>query len=68
MCFEGVFEKEKLKKYLSEINFSKSKIFGKLRTRSTDFIQWFSHQVEIQSYQLKRPSLEQIFIDKIKPK
>ena len=68
VCFEGVFEKEKLKKYLSEINFSKSKIFGKLRTRSTDFIQWFSHQVEIQSYQLKRPSLEQIFIDKIKPK
>tara|TARA_S200000501_G_C20872196_1_gene764835 strand:- start:2813 stop:3742 length:930 start_codon:yes stop_codon:yes gene_type:complete len=68
VSFQGSFENEKLKKYLSEINFSKSKIVGKLRTRSSEFIQWFSHQAVIQSYQVKRPSLEQIFIDKVRPK
>jgi len=63
--FYGNLEVPKLKSFFSDFSLEKNKVSGTLIKDKNDFLEWMISQVNIESFKVKIPSLEQIFISKV---
>lgn len=64
--FTGELNIEKAKLFFSEMAIKGSSISGILSCEPRDFLTWMNENVDIDSYQVHVPSLEQIFIEEVK--
>ncbi len=63
--FSGELTEKDLKHYMDNIDLGKNRLRGSLKSESQAFLKWISNQVEIQSYSVTPPSLEEIFIAEV---
>ncbi len=66
VAFTGELNKEKAQVYFNEVAITESKISGILKDDSSSFLRWINDQVSVESFQVKTPSLEQIFIEEVR--
>ena len=66
LTYTGELNKESAQEYFNEILITDSKISGTLKGDSTSFLRWVNDKVNVESFQVKTPSLEQIFIEEVK--
>ena len=66
LTYTGELNKDTTQEYFNEIFITDSKISGTLKGDSTSFLRWVNDKVNIESFQVKTPSLEQIFIEEVK--
>ena len=66
LTYTGELNKETTQAYFNEIFITDSKISGTLKGDSTSFLRWVNDKVNVESFQVKTPSLEQIFIEEVK--
>ena len=64
--YRGELDIEKIKLFFKSIKFNKSNFSGELAKPSTEMLQWLSHSVHVELFEMQTPTLEQIFIDSIK--
>ena len=58
-------DESSLKSFFSDFNLEKNKVSGILIKDKNDFLEWMISQVNIESFKIEIPSLEQIFISKV---
>ena len=63
--FYGNLDVSSLKSFFSDFNLEKYKVSGILIKDKNDFLEWMISQVNIESFKIEIPSLEQIFISKV---
>ena len=63
--FCGNLDVSKLNSFFSDFNFEKNKVSGILIKEKNDFLEWMISQVNIESFKVEIPSIEQIFISKV---
>ena len=63
--FYGNLDASRLKSFFSDFNLEKNKVSGILIKDKNDFLEWMISQVNIESFKIEIPSLEQIFISKV---
>jgi len=66
VAFTGELNKEIAQVYFNEVAITESKISGILKDDSSSFLRWINDQVSVESFQVKTPSLEQIFIEEVR--
>ena len=66
VAFTGELNKEIAQVYFYEVAITESKIAGILKDDSSSFLRWINDQVAVESFQVKTPSLEQIFIEEVR--
>lgn len=66
VVFTGELNKEIAQVYFNEVAITESKISGILKDDSSSFLRWINDQVSVESFQVKTPSLEQIFIEEVR--
>ena len=66
VAFTGELNKEIAQVYFNEVAITESKIAGILKDDSSSFLRWINDQVSVVSFQVKTPSLEQIFIEEVR--
>ena len=66
VAFTGELNKEIAQVYFNEVAITESKISGILKDDSSSFLGWINDQVSVKSFQVKTPSLEQIFIEEVR--
>ena len=66
VAFTGELNKEIAQVYFNEVAITESKIAGILKDDSSSFLRWINDQVSVKSFQVKTPSLEQIFIEEVR--
>ena len=66
LTYTGELNKKSAQEYFNEILITDSKISGTLKSDSTSFLRWVNDKVNVESFQVKTPSLEQIFIEEVK--
>ena len=66
VAFTGELNKEIAQVYFNEVAITESKIAGILKDDSSSFLRWINDQVSVESFQVKTPSLEQIFIEEVR--
>ena len=66
VAFTGELNKEIAQVYFDEVAITESKIAGILKDDSSSFLRWINDQVSVESFQVKTPSLEQIFIEEVR--
>jgi|TARA_Y100000310_G_scaffold77072_1_gene73606 ABC-2 type transport system ATP-binding protein len=66
VVFTGELNKEIAQVYFNEVAITESKIAGILKDDSSSFLRWINDQVSVESFQVKTPSLEQIFIEEVR--
>ncbi|MDP6167849.1 MAG: ATP-binding cassette domain-containing protein [Candidatus Marinimicrobia bacterium] len=66
VVFTGGLNKEIAQVYFNEVVITESKIAGILKDDSSSFLRWINDQVSVESFQVKTPSLEQIFIEEVR--
>ena len=66
VAFTGELNKEITQVYFNEVAITESKIAGILKDDSSSFLRWINDQVSVESFQVKTPSLEQIFIEEVR--
>ncbi len=66
VAFTGELNKEIAQVYFNEVAITESKISGILKDDSSSFLRWINDQVSVKSFQVKTPSLEQIFIEEVR--
>jgi len=66
VVFTGELNKEIAQVYFNEVVITESKISGILKDDSSSFLRWINDQVSVESFQVKTPSLEQIFIEEVR--
>jgi len=64
--YSGALKEFDFEKYFNDYELDKQKIFGSLRVDSKIFLESINQTVKIESFKLKVPSLEQIFIQEVK--
>ena len=67
VVFSGNLEGFNLGNYLNDYEIRENKISGLLRVDSKEFISSINNYIEITSFKLKLPTLEQIFIQEVRP-
>lgn len=67
VVFSGNLEGFKVDNYLNDYEIKENKISGLLRVDSKEFISSINNYIEITSFKLKLPTLEQIFIQEVRP-
>lgn len=67
VVFSGNLEGFNLGNYLNDYEIKENKISGLLRVDSKEFISSINNYIEITSFKLKLPTLEQIFIQEVRP-
>lgn len=67
VVFSGNLEGFKVDNYLNDYEIKENKISGLLRVDSKEFISSINNYIEITSFKLKVPTLEQIFIQEVRP-
>ena len=63
--FRGDLDEEGVSKFFSEINIAENTISGVLAKNPNEFLQWINSSVDVLSFQLKVPTLEQIFLEQV---
>ena len=63
--FSGDLDKDGVSKYFNEIDVTENTISGVLAKNPNEFLQWINSNVDVLSFQLKVPTLEQIFLDEV---
>ena len=63
--FYGDLDASRLVSFFSDYNLEKNKVSGILIKDKNDFLEWMISQVNIESFKIEIPSLEQIFISKV---
>ena len=63
--FYGNLDESRLKTFFSDFNLGENKVSGILIKDKNDFLEWMISQVNIESFKIEIPSLEQIFISKV---
>ena len=66
VAFTGELNKGIAQVYFNEVAITASKISGILKDDSSSFLRWINDQVSVESFQVKTPSLEQIFIEEVR--
>ena len=66
VAFTGELNKEIAQVYFDEVAITESKIAGILKDDSSSFLRWINDHVSVESFQVKTPSLEQIFIEEVR--
>ena len=64
--YRGELDLENIKLFFKNIKFNKSNFSGELAKPSNEMLQWLSHSVHIELFEMQTPTLEHIFIDSIK--
>ncbi len=64
--FSGDFNKGIFDEFFSEWSIKDNVLSGVLQKKSREFINWINMKSDIQSFQVKIPTLEQIFIEEVK--
>ncbi|NOZ75037.1 MAG: ATP-binding cassette domain-containing protein [FCB group bacterium] len=65
ILFSGSLSKSDLAEYMTRVELGKNRLRGGLTSDSQTFLKWISDQVEIRSYSVTPPSLEEIFIAEV---
>ena len=63
--FRGDLDKQGVSKYFSELEYTDSTVSGILNKNSSEFLGWVNSSVDVISFQLKVPTLEQIFLKEV---
>tara|TARA_B100000700_G_scaffold281184_1_gene331647 strand:- start:449 stop:1336 length:888 start_codon:yes stop_codon:yes gene_type:complete len=63
--FSGQIRSSGAINFLSELEITDNKISGILKTEPNEFLEWINKHASVLSYQLKIPTLEQIFLDEV---
>lgn len=66
VVFNGRLDKEKIKTFLENIVIKENFISGNVKKDVRVFLNWINEVVQVESFQIKIPTLEQIFIDEIR--
>ena len=66
VVFYGKIDKEKIKTFLENIVIKENFISGNVKKDVRVFLNWINEVVQVESFQVKVPTLEQIFIDEIR--
>ena len=64
--FSGDFNRVTFDEFFSEWNINDNVLSGVLQKKPREFINWINMKSDIQSFQVKIPTLEQIFIEEVK--
>ena len=63
--FRGDLDKQGVSKYFSELEYTDNTVSGILNKNSSEFLGWVNSSVDVLSFQLKVPTLEQIFLREV---
>ena len=66
VVFSGKIDNEKIKNFLENIVIKENFLSGNVKKDVRLFLNWINEVVEVESFQVKVPTLEQIFIDEIR--
>ena len=66
VVFNGRLDKEKIKTFLENIVIKENFISGNVKKDVRVFLNWINEVAQVESFQIKIPTLEQIFIDEIR--
>ena len=66
VVFNGRLDEEKIKSFLENIVIKENFISGNVKKDVRVFLNWINEVVQVESFQIKIPTLEQIFIDEIR--
>ena len=58
-------DKEGVSKYFSELEYTDNSVSGILNKNPNEFLGWVNSCVDVLSFQLKVPTLEQIFLKEV---
>ena len=64
--FSGDYNRGILDEFFSEWNINDNVLIGVLQKKPREFINWINMESDIQSFKVKIPTLEQIFIEEVK--
>ncbi len=63
--YSGDLNQEKAESFFSEVEVTDLMISGVLKEKPSDFLDWINAEVVVESFRVKTPSLEQIFIQEV---
>ena len=63
--FSGKIDKTKLELFFSDFDLKENILSGVLKKKKNEFLEWIIPQVSIESFHVRVPSLEQIFIEEV---
>ena len=63
--FSGDLNKDKLNSFFSEFDLKEDRLIGNLVKEKNDFLEWMIPQVNIESFEMRIPTLEEIFIKEV---
>ena len=63
--FSGNIDSKKVADYFNELELTENRISGVLKKKPEEFLGWVNTIVTVESFKLKVPSLEQIFIEEV---
>lgn len=67
VCFSGSLEGFRIDDFFNDYEINENKISGSLKVDSKEFISSINNVIKINSFKLKVPTLEQIFIQEVSP-
>ena len=65
LSFRGDLDKQGVSKYFSELEHTDNTVSGILIKNPNEFLDWVNSSVDVLSFQLKMPTLEQIFLKEV---
>ena len=63
--FSGDIDKNEIANYFRELEIKENTISGVLSKNPNQFLEWINTKVDVLSFQLKIPTLEQIFLEEV---
>ncbi len=64
--YSGTLDNDKARSFFTEVEIKETTLSGILRQKPDGFLSWVNDQVIVESFQVKVPNLEQIFIEEVK--
>ena len=64
--FSGNIEQKRVADYFNELELTENRISGVLKKKPEEFLGWINTIVTVESFKLKVPTLEQIFIEEVR--
>ena len=64
--YSGTLDNDKVRSFFTEVEIKETTLCGILKQKPDRFLSWVNSQVTVESFQVKVPSLEQIFIEEVK--
>ena len=63
--FSGKIDEQEASNYLTELDITENTLSGVLSREPNEFLEWVNTRVNVLSFQLKIPTLEQIFLEEV---